>query len=177
MNPREIGHGNYGTHMAPLITAVMNTKGPVFEMGCGDFSTPLLHAICKSQNKYLLSTDTSKNWLDLFLDLKSGLHEFIYVPVYEDDENLNPNPDIWDKIGNNKSIWGVVFIDHRPGERRKIDIKRFANKADIIVVHDTENPDYGYESVFKDFKYRYDYKRYCPFTTLVSNKINVKLLF
>ena len=40
---RELGNPNFGTHMVPLINAVINTTGDVFEMGCGDYSTPLLH--------------------------------------------------------------------------------------------------------------------------------------
>lgn len=165
----------YGTHMGPLITAVMNTSGPVFEMGCGDFSTILLDAICKAQGRYLLSTDTSKEWLSLFLDLKSDIHDFVYVPVYEDDWQKNPKPEKWDEIGNQE--WSVVFIDHRPGERRRVDIERFADKAEIIVVHDTEEKGYQYEHVLNKFKYRYDYQRYNVYTTLVSNTIDVSSLF
>jgi hypothetical protein len=165
----------YGTHMGALITSVMNTKGPVFEMGCGDFSTVLLHAICKAQGRYLLSTDTSKEWLGLFLDLKSDIHDFIYVPVYEDDWQKNPKPEKWDEIGNQE--WGVVFIDHRPGERRRVDIERFSDKAEIIVVHDTEEKGYMYEYVLSKFKYRYDDKRYNVYTTVVSNTIDLSSLF
>jgi hypothetical protein len=166
---------SYGTHMAPLLTAVLNTTGPVFEMGCGDSSTPLLHSICKAQNRYLLSTDTSKEWLSLFLDMRSSNHEFIHVPVYEDDWEKNPKPELWDNVGN--QTWGVVFVDHRPGGRRTVDIKRFSNKSDVIVVHDTEYIGYGYESVFSDFKYRFDYKRYNTYTTLVSNSVDVSKFF
>ena len=170
---REIGHGIYGTHIAPLLTAVLNTSGPVFEMGCGDFSTPLLHGICKFQNKYLLSTDTSQEWLSLFRDMESSNHEFIYVPVYEDDWEKNPKPELWNNIGN--QTWGVVFIDHRPGDRRKVDVKRFADKAEIIVVHDTEYDGYGYD--FTEFKYQYVYARYKTHTTILSNKIDISKLF
>ena len=161
--------------MAPLVAAVMNTSGPVFEMGCGDHSTPILHAICSVQNRQLLSADTSKKWLDLFQDMKSEIHQFIYVPVYDDDWSTNPKPEKWDSIGN--QTWGVVFIDHRPGERRKIDIGRFADLADVIVVHDTETASYGYEPILKTFKYRYDYLRYTVRTTLVSNTLDVSAFF
>ena len=120
--------------------------------------------------------DFSKDWLNLFKDLETDLHNFQYIPVYEDDWELNPKPELWDKVGTNVN-WSVVFIDHRPGDRRRLDIQRFANIAEIIVVHDTESAGYDYESVFKDFKYRYNYKRYSTYTTLVSNKRNVALLF
>ena len=172
---RTLSDSLYGTHMAPLITAVMNTTGPVFEMGCGDYSTPLLHAICKKQERFLLSADTSADWILLFTDMESKNHEFKYVPVYENDWDLNPKPERWNLVG--EQAWGVVFIDHRPGDRRKVDIERFANLAEIIVVHDTEQPSYDYESVFKIFKFRYDYKRYSTYTTLVSNTVDVAKLF
>jgi hypothetical protein len=172
---RELSDSKYGTHMAPLITAIMNTTGPVFEMGCGDYSTPLLHSICKVQNRFLLSTDTSAEWIKKFLDMKSDIHDFQHVKVYDDDWQLNPKPSEWDNIGNQE--WGVVFVDHRPGERRKVDIKRFENTADIIVFHDSETSSYEYSSVMYNFKYRYTYDRYSTWTTLVSNTLDVKKLF
>ncbi len=175
MENRELKDAGYGTHMAPLVTAVMNTVGPVFEMGCGDFSTPLLHAICTAQNRELLTADTSKDWLKLFTDMETDKHKFVYVPVYEDDWSLNPKPEKWDAIGN--QIWSVVFIDHRPGERRAVDIDRYKNSAEVIVVHDTETMSYNYEPVFSNFKYRYDYKRYDIYTTLVSNFVDVSQFF
>ena len=174
---RQLADAAYGTHMAPLLTAVMATRGPIFEMGCGDYSTPLLHAICKAQERFLLSSDTSRDWISLFLDMESHLHTFKYVKVYENDWDTSPNPSKWDELGNEVDNWGVVFIDHRPGERRAIDIARLANKADIIVVHDTETASYNYEAVLNKFKYRYDYKRYNVYTTLVSNSVDVNKLF
>jgi hypothetical protein len=63
---RNMSSSDYGTHIAPLLTAVLATDGPVLELGCGDFSTPLLHAICAKQNRLLVSTDTDKAWLELF---------------------------------------------------------------------------------------------------------------
>jgi hypothetical protein len=172
---RLLKDAQYGTHMAPLVTAVINTKGPVFEMGCSDYSTPILHAICTAQNRQLLSTDTSKEWLKYFMDMENDTHKLIYVPVYDDDWNLNPKPEKWDEIGN--QLWSVVFIDHRPGERRKVDIKRFKDNAEIIVVHDTEHEGYEYEEILSTFRYRYDYKRYTVYTTIVSNYIDVSKLF
>jgi hypothetical protein len=172
---RVLRNAEYGTHMTPLIAAVMNTRGPIFEMGCGDYSTPILHAICLAQKRYVLSTDTSKEWLNLFRDMESEIHRFEYVPVYSDDWQQNPRPEMWDGVGNQK--WSVVFIDHRPGERRKFDILRFENDAEIIVVHDTETSSYGYEPILDRFRYRYNYIRYAVRTTLVSNKIDVEKLF
>ena len=101
--------------MAPLINAVINTTGDVFEMGCGDYSTPILHYILTNQKRNLLSTDTDKKWLNLFIYLENEYHKFQYVDVYENDRDLNPKSWKWDEIGNKK--WSVVFIDQETEEK------------------------------------------------------------
>ncbi len=167
----------YGTHLIPLLVAVVNTDGPILEMGSGHNSTPALHALCSATGRYLLTTETDKKWMNQFSYLEQSWHQFQYVPVYDDDFEVNPKPHLWDSVGANIH-WGVVFVDHRPAERRKVDIARLKGQADIIVVHDTEGaPCYDYESVLKTFKYRYDYKKYSPWTTLVSDSIDVLSLF
>lgn len=173
---RVLGDGNWGTHMVPLITAVINTEGPILEFGAGDYSTPILHAICKKNRRFLLTTDTEKPWLELFRDLETSYHTLQYVPICEDGNLVDQRLEEWDKIGNDHN-WGVVFVDHRPAERRSVDIERLKNRTNIFVVHDTEQPSYGYEKVFSTFKYRYDYPRYKSRTTLVSDITDVKLLF
>ena len=171
---------DYGTHMAPLLTAVANTTGPVLEMGCGHFSTPLLHALCSANQRYLLTAETNRNWMSLFLYLERSWHSFIYVPVFVDD-NLKtyPNPLAWDSIGN-EIEWSVVFIDHEPGPRRREDIMRLKHHTKIFVIHDSQpsaNVVYGYEEIYKTFRFRYDYKIYTTYTTLLSDTIDVAALF
>ncbi len=171
---RILGDANWGTHQTPLITAVMHTDGPILELGCGDFSTPLLHAICSANQRTLLSTDTDKKWLRLFLDLETAWHTFVYVPVFENPRN--PQANKWDQIGNDIH-WSIVFIDHHPGTRRAADIKRLRSHADIFVVHDTEKAYKDYRPVLASFKYRFVYKRYRKQTTLVSDTIDVAKFF
>lgn len=163
--------------MYPLLTACLNTKGPIIEFGMGEYSTPLLHTIGESQCRDIISTDTSKEWIYNFSNMGSKYHKLYYVPVYEDDFEKNPKPEMWDTVGSQFEYYGVVFIDHRPGERRRVEIEKYKNKADILVVHDTGQKDYQYENVLNKFKFRYDCKRYTPYTTLVSNKMDVSLLF
>lgn len=177
-NERELP-SNYGTHMTCLLTAAINTSGPILEMGAGDYSTPLLHAVCAKDKRYLLSTDTDKAWLSHFIDLETDWHQFSYVNVYEDDWEVNPKPELWNAIGGDRH-WSVVFVDHRPGERRAVDIARLRLNTDIFVVHDTEPSeytDYGYEPLLSTFKYRYVHKRYTTYTTVVSDTIDVREFF
>lgn len=168
---RNLGDPGYGTHMAVLVTAAMHTDGPILELGCGDYSTPLLHAICSKTERFLLSTETDQNWLKLFYDLKTAWHHFEYVPVFEN--SAYSQPEKWDSVGSDRH-WSLVFIDHRPGERRVVDIKRLRPITDIFVVHDTEDPFYRYEAVLSTFKYRFTYQRYRITTTIVSDVIDVE---
>ncbi|MEX0671932.1 MAG: hypothetical protein WD068_01105 [Candidatus Babeliales bacterium] len=172
-NNRNLDNGNYGTHMAPLLTVVAHTVGPILELGAGDYSTTLLHAVCQSSQRYILTADTSKQWLDLFLDLKTDWHSFQYVPVYEDDWEINPQPSLWDSVGADRE-WSVAFIDHRPGERRIDDIQRLRNQTAVFVVHDTQQPSYGWEPLLSSFNYRYVYNRYATQTTIVSDTIDIR---
>lgn len=174
-----LGDPKCATHIFTLIAAVINTDGAVLEMGCGDWSTPLLHILCSVKKRYLLSTETNKKWMETFTYLATPWHEFKYLPVYQDDEDLNPDPKLWDQIGANQH-WSVVFIDHKPALRRAIDIQRLRNNADIIVAHDTEpesNYYYNYEAVLSTFKYRYIDDIYRPHTTIVSDSIDVSKFF
>jgi len=110
----------------------------------------------------LVSADSKKEWLERFLDLKSKNHKLYHI---ED----------WAKFELIDEKWDVAFVDHAPGERRKEDIKRFKDNVKYIVVHDSETSSYGYEPVFSEFKYRYDFKRYPTWTTVVSNLIPIEI--
>lgn len=170
---RELCDPAYGTHMTPLITALMNTEGDVLELGTGDYSTPLIHAICKMQNRYVLSVEADRTWLEKFLDLKRPWHDFIYLAATKSDLSL------WDTVGNDRR-WGVIFVDHSPGLRRQHEIERLMHKAQVFVVHDTEEEAdqyYQFSKIFPRFKYQYQYKRYKTKTTLLSNFIDVKTFF
>jgi len=151
--------GTYGTHLHPLVIATFETTGPIIEFGTGDFSTPILHEICKFQKRKLISYDDHKEWHQNFIDMKSELHEFQLVT------NWNEVPVI---------KCGVVLIDHAPAERRVVDIERFQNHAEILVVHDTDVMHYyGYQPYFDKFKYTWKYERFSKSTTLLSNFIDV----
>lgn len=151
------------THLAPLLTTLVNTVGPVLELGCGDFSTPLLHAACAPTKRYLLSAESCEPWFKLFLDLESDWHEFILVKN-------------WAIVGCERH-WSVVFVDHAPEGQRIIDIERLRGKTDIFVVHDTEHGVYNYNKILPTFKYSYTCKRYPVWTTVVSDRIDVTQFF
>ncbi len=166
-------NANLGTFGTPLIAAVMYSDGPILELGCGDSSTPLLHAICSVNQRTLVSADANEKWLRLFLDLETPWHTFVHVPVFENPKE--PQVNRWGQVGND-THWSIVFIDHEPGNRRAEEIERLRSHTDIFVVHDT-NQYKNCDSLLATFKYSFIYKRYRYQTTIASDTINVATFF
>ncbi len=143
------------THTPTLIKAVMATKGDVCEMGAGFSSTSLLHWIC--QGRKLITYENDKDYLRFAKKFQTDDHRIRGMKRVDFDHH-----------------WSVVLIDHsRRDNNRGSDAIKFKN-ADLIVLHDTEeSTHYGYDKVFPLFKYRYDWKGCYPWTSVVSNVIDV----
>ena len=153
----------YGSHKLVLLAASILTADdtkPVMEMGCGYHSTVLFHQIVvNEQKRFLLSTDTDRAWLSKFeANMSSPLHQFRHVAQTSE----------WDNIGVDRPRWSIVFIDHKPGERRVVDIIRLASVTDIMIVHDTETAGYHYEQGLSQFPYRYRFNYLSVFTDVLS---------
>ena len=143
-----------GTHFPVLAACVHRTQGPVLELGAGDYSTPLLHLLCKGRT--LVTVESNPEWLKLFKDTENENHKLILVKNYDEAK-------IIDEVN-----WDVALVDHAPGPRRVTEIKRLQNRARFIIVHDTDDPGYHYEPVLATFKYRFDYKRWRRWVAVVS---------
>ena len=144
----------YGTHLPVLAYFVSKTTGPVLELGSGYYSTPILNLLCK--DRLLVTADSNKEWIRRFYSLRNYNHAFFEV-------------DDWSKFDHIDKPWDVAFVDHAPGERRVVDIERLKNNCKYILVHDSETASYGYEPTLSTFKYRYDYRFFRTWTTVVSN--------
>ncbi|CAF1309125.1 unnamed protein product [Adineta steineri] len=160
----------YGSHQPVLLAASILTGrhgGPILEMGCGYYSTLLLHEIAvKQQNRYLLSSDTDREWLRKFeANMSSSMHQFRHIN----------NVSEWDTININHPRWSMILIDHKPGERRTTDIIRLVNVTDVIIVHDTETATYYYEAGLSLYPYRYHYT-YLGTATDIASKSNGTLI-
>lgn len=144
---------SWSTHMAMLIKVVQLTDGPIFEMGAGLYSTPLLHWLCAENHRKLVTLETDPIYLDLAKKYRSRNHRII-----NDINKLS------------KNHWSVVLIDGDTDDRANIAIK-FKDCADYILLHDSNEPDkvYGYDKVYPLFKYRYDWKFATPWVTVLSN--------
>ena len=156
----------WATHQQVLLAACHQTTGPIVELGCGLHSTQLLHDTFPG--RLIFSVDHDKNWLNMFTYLACDTHTFTLVKDYYDY-----------KVPVEKA--GVLFIDcwSAAGRRRKV-LENNADKADLIVIHDTEpacGERFNWGDCFTKFKYHYQElmdvtwkgKNYQRGTTVVSN--------
>lgn len=55
----------------------------------------------------------------------------------------------WASVGKDRE-WGLVFVDHAPGERRSADIVKLLPRTKVMVVHDTQQPSYKWPKNWAD---------------------------
>lgn len=146
----------WGTHLPLLARCVSVTKGAVLELGCGLYSTPVLHALCHGRK--LFSVESNQEWAKRFIHYRSDNHKVI----------TDGNIDLSEK-------YSVALVDHSPAHDRARAVEELVN-TDLIICHDSEHRLYDYERVLKDFKYRVEWKRYAPWTTVVSNTMDLSFL-
>lgn len=156
----------WSSYLPILIKVFQQSKGDVLELGAGVFSTPLLHWLCLDWKRNLVTYENNPEYFELHKKFRSSSHQINFVTD-------------WDYIDIDRK-WGLAFIDHEPSERRKVEAIRLKDKADFVVIHDTNPQDehkYRFISeVFPHYKYRYDYKRKFPYTTVLSNFVDLKKL-
>lgn len=157
-----------------LYRALESTKGEIIEMGCGHGSTPLLHEYAKANERILHSYETEESWIRKFDMLTEDYEGHTFTRVCRE---------CWDACSNVHNHPSVVFIDHAPGERRKEDVIKFKDLAEIIVIHDTEPTgagDYQVRQHFGKFKYVvevlsnwHDPREAGAWATALSNTIDI----
>ena len=154
--------GNYGTHLAALIKAMEKTSGDVLELGMGLFSTPYLHYQCMLSGRKLVSYENFKTYAQFFLDYgyPNANHEVNLIDDYANAQIDKP--------------WDVVLIDQTPDTERVKAVKRLANLAKYIIIHDSnENSKsdsiYHYSEIYPLFKYKTVWDKDKNHATVLSN--------
>jgi hypothetical protein len=168
--PEEFKESNdYNSHLPMLWMALEAVKtGMVIECGCGLGSTPLLRRYCEWQggvekDRLFMTCENNKEWVLKVLD---------YIKQTEGEQpiciGLVENG--WSELKIDKAA--ILFIDCAPGEDRAMLVEKHRNKAQILIVHDTEpgaEHVYHIQEALKSFKYRCDLLiPGCPQTTAVS---------
>ena len=152
--------GNYGTHLPALIKAMDKTTGDVLELGMGVFSTPYLHYQCILSNRKLVSYENFKPWIQFFIDYRYECpnHEINFIDKYADAKIDKP--------------WDVVLIDQTPDSSRREEVRRLANLAKYIVIHDSNGRNekiYHYSEIYPLFKYGFNFDKADHQTAVLSN--------
>lgn len=155
---------HYCSHMPILIKTFQRSEGPVLEMGMGPFSTPLLHWLCVDMKRPLVSYDNDSEYFETNKAFANKEHQIFLIKDWNDAKIEDAH-------------WGMAFLDQAPAERRKEDAKRLVNNTDFVILHDSEfskDQYFGYSEIFPLFKYRYNYRRWSPFTVVLSNLKDVE---
>ena len=162
----------WGSHQPVLIHA-LNTirEGSVLECGMGDYSTPLMHFLCKKLGRQLISVVNDSQWFNKFIHYHSDKHEMI---LFKDDLLVDKHYDFLN------SKYSVAFVDvHATMYLESVSLRQFLVRnvnADYIVVHDTEtvvncvkSGVFTYDYDFSSFRHVLHFKELQPMTSVLSN--------
>jgi hypothetical protein len=154
----------FETHRPVLCEAVLRVRsGLILELGAGDGSTPALHEVSLETGRPVITIEHDRAWIERYAHLRSDNHSLVHVDSWTDLDN----PVI-------RSLsYAIAFVDHAPHARRVIDITWLAQRAKVVVVHDTESNEYGYDGIFDLFQYHTTFQGHVPWTSVLSNFIDV----
>jgi hypothetical protein len=157
---------SYATHLVPSITAAIQTgllwaKSSILELGCGYYSTPLLSAIAKQQERKFQLITSNPEWSKQFQNDPDQL-KLIDFSAWPEVQFLGE--------------WGMVLVDH---EERVIDrysqLFKLNEKAKVVVLHDAnriEEQGISWGLIHALYQHIYFYDRYYPKTAIMSNYVN-----
>jgi hypothetical protein len=148
-----IDYPAYGDH---LIEAVRSTTGPVLCMGAHEKVLTIIDELCRGQDRLLVTLDGEEGTLARFERFLSQTH---FVD-YEADPSLSQ----WLE----RDDWGVIFIDHTPGNTRARTVERARDKAEYVIVHDTDELDFALDAPLSEFLHQTTFKNSRPWTTVAS---------
>ena len=110
----------YATHIAPLVGAALKARGPILELGCGDYSTPVLAQIAAHLGVPFMVMSSDPVWSAKFKAVCT-------VQIVADWTSVEfPAAD-------------VVMLDNEQKTRDRIRLlPALARSSRVVVVHDLE---------------------------------------
>lgn len=140
-----------GTHLGPLAKAIAKFGRRVLEVGCGWYSTPVIH--CMSE--YALSVENNRTW-------------------YDELQSFNPSrilfaQDLVTKVAElaTQNVFDVVFLDAYEGADRVACARLFLDLPCCIVGHDTERS--YWQPILESARFQRHFKTLSPYTSWFSN--------
>lgn len=139
----------YATHLEALMKTAAETTGGILEMGCGDYSTLPLAALCKAQGRPFKAVASNREWAKRYGDL-------VEIVSWLD----------WKPEGR----WGMVFLDHEEKVSQRIKhLPALAEVTKSVVVHDADVAmacDH-WEACIDKFSRVEVFNRYVPWTVVL----------
>jgi len=144
----------YATHIEPLVKAALATPGNILELGCGDYSTPILAAIAHSRGDILVVCASDPAWADRY----QNVADVILIV----DWNTWKVPD---------GDWGLVFLDneeHAP--QRILRLQQLKSHCRTIVMHDASQAREcsGFDICTSGFAHADMYEKHVPWTLTLT---------
>ncbi len=108
----------YATHLEPLIRAAVEARKGILELGCGNYSTPILREISASKGIPFLCQASDISWAA----------QFDGVQIVD-----------WTNWSPPAGSWDVVFLDSEEATKDRIRrLPVLAKFASIVVMHDAD---------------------------------------
>lgn len=152
------------TAMAAIKSGLLWPRSPVIELGCGDFSTPVLASICFAQERPYQIISSDPVWAARFkyLTLRGVEIEHINYAAW-------PEAPLPDDIG-------LVLVDNEQRVSDRLEqVVRLANRAKVVLLHDANivlRRRQLWKSVIDRFRYNYVFRRRVPYTAVLSNHVD-----
>jgi hypothetical protein len=146
----------YATHLEPVIVALLNTRPSViFELGIGDYSTPLIRHYARVNNVSATSAENDEEWIDKINYVPCEHHTIVTWDQFV--ANILPT-EKWQQCD-------FVFMDNQcPSSRRLAWLQEHAVHVPTIVLHDRHGAVRGHTS--------YHWNVYGHQATIMSTTIN-----
>ena len=142
----------YATHLEALVNAALETPGDILELGCGNYSTPILSAIARHRGNRLSVKSSCREWAE----------QFTKVADVELDDSEKWTPEGKD---------GLVFLDNEQLTRDRIKwLPELQQHCDCIVMHDSDAAmsHSHYPEMVKGFKRIKTHNTHTPWTVTLQ---------
>lgn len=143
----------YSTHLEALIKTAVETTGDILELGCGDYSTLQLVAICNAQNRKYRAQASNREWASRYGDLVEIVDWSRWKPPQAEGGK-----------------WGMVFLDSEESVADRIKrLPILATVTDTVVMHDANiamaNP--NWEKMAEPYSRITVFNRFTPHTVVM----------